>query len=555
MDEKSERKTLDRRLFLKGSLVSTALIATSSVGFTSCDSDHNYPYDIIVKNGSVYNGIDSSPVTVDIGIKGDKISKIGEINEKARKVIDAKGLAVTPGFIDVHTHCDLTFIKTGWKRHLARLMPSWKGNYNYLSQGVTTVVTGNCGWGYGDIDEWFGLTESLDFGTNLYHLAPHGVIREELFGTDQPKELSKPQMDLFKKRVQEEFDKGAIGLSTGLEYAPGLLASTEELTELCGVVANYNRVHATHIRNESAAIDVRTNQVFARQSIEEAIEIGRRSGAAIEISHLKIAAPINDHPASLVLDPIEKARSEGLKITADQYPYSAGSTIISVLLPHAFRSSDGVKEKFKTKEGRAAIRTEIKKVFNYLAPDKTLITMYPEKEEYEGKTIQQIAEIEGTSPEKSYADMVCEDASPVGVFFGQSMDVVKGIMPRDFILTGSDGWTVPKDMTKPHPRTYGTFPRKLGQFARKEKILEVSAAIRSMTSLPAETFNMKGRGKLREGYFADIAIIDLNSVIDKASFLDPHHYSTGITHLVVNGKLSIENSEFTGDRSGKNLRA
>ncbi|MBU2513610.1 D-aminoacylase [bacterium] len=553
---KGEKK-ISRRRFLHSSLNKSALLAASTIApisLGSCETGNNYPFDIVIKNGTVFNGVDSNPSVVDIGVKGDKITFIGKINGKANQTLNAEGLAIMPGFIDIHTHCDLTFRRTGWKRHLAHVMPSWKGNYNYLSQGVTTVVTGNCGYGYADMDEWYGITDSVGFGTNVYHLAPHGMIREELFGADQPRELSRSQLDRFKKRLEEEMQKGAIGFSTGLEYAPGLLASTDELVELCKVVNRYNGIYATHVRNESGAIDVNTGEVMAVQSINEAIEIGKRSGIPVEISHLKIAAPINGHPASLVLNPIEKARADGLRVTADQYPYNAGSTIISILLPDQFRSSVGVKESYKTREGKNEIRKAIKEVFTYLGPDKTLVTMYPEKEEYEGKTILQISEIENRSPEDSYADMVCEDNSPMGVFFHQDINVVRDIMANDFIITGSDGWTVPKDMTRPHPRTYGSFPRKLRQFVLEEKIIDLSMAIRSMTSLPAETFNMPGRGKLQAGYFADIVAIDMDRIKDNATYLDPHKYSTGVTHLIVNGSLSIKEGEFTGERAGKSLR-
>ncbi len=552
-----KKKKISRRRFLHSSLNGSALLAASTIAplsLGSCEIDNNNQFDIVIKNGTVFNGTDPIPSVVDIGIKGDKITYIGKINEKASHIINAEGLAVMPGFIDIHTHCDLTFKRTGWKRYLAHVMPSWKGNHNYLSQGVTTVVTGNCGYGYSDLDEWYGIADSVGFGTNVFHLAPHGIIREELFGEDQPGELNRSQLDRLKKRLEEEMQKGAIGMSTGLEYAPGLMASTDEIVELCKVVNKYNGIYTTHVRNESGMIDSRSGRVMAEQSIDEAIEIGRRAGIPVEISHLKIAAPINNHKASLVLDPIRKARAAGIKVTADQYPYNAGSTIISILLPDEFRSSDGVKDNYKTREGKKEIRKAIKEVFSYLGPDKTLVTMYPEKEEYEGKTVLQISQTEDRSPEESYADMVCEDNSPMGVFFGQSMDVVREIMPNDFIITGSDGWTVPKGMTRPHPRTYGSFPRKLRQFVLEEKILDLSMAIRSMTSLPAETFNMPGRGKLEKGNFADIVIIDMHKIMDNAEYLDPHKYSTGVNHLIVNGTLSIKDGEFTGDRAGNTLR-
>lgn len=551
-------KKMNRRQFLETSVKRSAGVAAASLlpaSLSGCTESGSFPLDTVIKGGLVFDGTGSAPVRTDIGIKGDKITAVGRIDTPAARTIDAGNLAVLPGFIDVHTHCDLTFIRTGWKRHLAWVMPSWKGNRNYTSQGVTTVVTGNCGWGFADMAQWYDTLDSLGFGTNVYHLAPHGMIREELFGPDQPGELSQSQMARMKARVEEEMEKGAIGLSSGLEYAPGLLARPEELIELNRIVARYGRVYATHIRNESGAVDPSTGRIFARQSIEEAVAVARQTGVAVEISHLKIAAPINGHDASLILDPIEQARDEGLRVTADQYPYDAGSTIISILMPESFRAAEGVKDEYKTAKGRPAVKQAIEAVFSYMGPDKTLITMCDANTAFEGKTLEEIAEKENKSPADVYADLVALDKTPMGVFFGQDMNVVREIMTRDYILTGSDGWTVPKDMTSPHPRTYGTFPRKLGQFCREEKFLDAAFCIRSMTSQPARTFNMAGRGEIKSGYFADITMIDMNRVTDRATYLAPHQYADGIAHVMVNGTLAVMNGEFTGERTGKALKA
>ncbi|MBW2366026.1 MAG: amidohydrolase family protein, partial [Deltaproteobacteria bacterium] len=246
---------------------------------------------------------------------------------------------------------------------------------------------------------------------------------------------------------------------------------------------------------------------------------------SVEISHLKIAAPIDNTRASQLLRLIEKARKEGLDLFADQYPYAAGSTYLSILLPDEFKTSVGVKDTYKTKEGRTQIKKAIEEVFSYMGPEKTLITMYSEKESYEGKTVKDIAEIEGRNPSDSFVDMVCEDTAPMAVFFSQDINIVKALMPKEYIITASDGWTVPKDMTKPHPRVYGTFPKKLRKFVLDEKLMDLPMAIRSMTSMPAEKFNMKGRGKIAKDNYADIAMIDINTITDHATYKDPHQYS------------------------------
>lgn len=509
-------------------------------------------YDILIKGGTIYDGTLNGPIQSDIGIQKDKIADIGNLEGKGAKIIDARGLIVTPGFIDVHTHCDLTFKRMGMKRYLAYVLPSWKGNYNYIYQGVTTVVTGNCGYGYTDTEHWYSIVDSVKFGSNVLHLAPHGMIREELFGSNQPGELSQTQLSAMQRRVAEELEKGAAGISTGLEYAPGYYASTSELTELAKVAKKYGGIYTTHMRDESGSMDTGTPGVI--DSINEAIEIARKAEIPVEISHLKINAPINDVRPEQVLELIEKARQDGLDIHADQYPYAAGSTYLTILLPDRFKTAVGVEDTFKTKNGRNDIQVAIKKVFEYLPPEKILITMYGKKEDYEGKTVQEIADLENREPAESYADMACEDTAPMAVFFSQDMDIVRGLMPRDYVMTASDGWTVPKGMTKPHPRLYGTFPKKIKQFAIDEKRMDFQMAIRSMTSLPAEKFNIKDRGLLAKGYFADIAVINPETICDRATYRDPHQYADGIECLLVNGKLSVEKGEATGKRGGIALK-
>jgi N-acyl-D-amino-acid deacylase len=531
----------------------TAAVAAIGSSVASCGTGGDFPFDVVIKGGIVYDGTLAPPFVGDIGVKGDVITAVGDVVGAAARTIDASGLIVTPGFVDVHTHCDLSFKWSGRMRHLARFMPSWKGNHNYLYQGVTTVVSGNCGYGYSDVDWWLGLLDSLGFGANVYHLVPHGVIREELFGENQPGKLSSKQLDAMKGRVAEEMEKGGVGLSTGLEYAPGLLASTGEIIELAKVARAHGGIYVTHMRDESGKTNAE-GRAGILASIDEAVEIGRRAEIPVEISHLKISAPIGDASASQVLDLIEAARLEGLDLTADQYPYAAGSTGLPILLPNEFKTARGVKEEFKTKEGKREIQKAIEEVFEYLPPEKTLISSYDGNEAYEGKNLKEIAEIEGRRASESFADMVCEEPSPGGVFFSQDIDVVRALMPNDFIITASDGATIPKDMAKPHPRMFGTFPKKLRRFVAEEKLLDIPHAIRSMTSLPAEKYGMTGRGRIAEGNFADIAVIDFETLTDHATYLDPHQYSEGVVHLLVNGELSISNGEATGDRGGRALR-
>lgn len=558
------KRFLSRREFIKTASESAAVLCAGSTLASShlagCDvfrTNSKTEFDTLIKNGTVYDGTLSEPYAADIGVKGDRVTAIGSIKGSARTIINAEGCIVTPGFIDVHTHCDLTFKRTGAKRYLAYLIPSWKGNYNYIYQGVTTVITGNCGYGYTDANEWLGIVESVNFGTNVFHLAPHGALRREVLGRKQPRELSAKQMDILKQRVAEEMEKGAIGLSTGLEYIPGWLSTSPELLELARLVRKYNGIYTTHIRDESGKI-YPDGSIGVLEAVKEAIDIGRRAEVPVEISHLKISSPTHTVSADQLLDLVEQARMEGIDLTADQYPYDASSTKLSSLLPNEFESSGGVKKQYKTRQGRQEIRQAIREAFTHLGPDKIVITYYPEMDSYEGKTLMEIAEIEGTSPEEGYANMVCEDVSPDALFFSQDMKVVNKIMEKDYVITASDGWTIPKGITTPHPRIYGTFPRKLKKFSINNKSnnsnMKFVTVLRSMTGLPAEKFNLKGRGRIANNYFADIAIINLSSITDRATYQEPHQYSEGITHLFVNGKLAIENGKATGNRNGRALR-
>jgi len=558
---KSQDKQTDvtRRTFLEKTMkTAAALTVAGSLPFfntitASATSDRDF--DILIKGGTLYDGTLKAPCVADIAIKGDRIAAIGNLAKaQAAKIVDAGGLTVTPGFIDVHTHCDMAFQIMNPK-FLTKASPMLKGNYNNIYQGVTTVVTGNCGMGIPKTDQWFDMVKTLNFGTNVAHLAPHGMIRAELFGVNQPVELTSAQLEALKKRVAEEMEKGAVGLSAGLEYAPGLLATTGELIEVCKVTARSGRIFTIHMRDESGTIGPDGLPAIVH-ALEEAIEVGKKAGIPVEISHLKISAPTNKTPASRILGMIEKARREGLDINGDQYPYNAGSTYITFLIPKKFQANDyGVKPEFKTPEGRRAIKAAIEKTFTYLPPEKVLIAFAWGLKKFEGKTIREIAEMENQSPADAYVELVCQQACPLGVFFGQDMSVVEEIMKQENILTASDGGTYKLGMLKPHPRSYSTFPQKLRTVALDNKWMSVEKAIRTMTSLPAEKFRIKERGKIEKGYFADIAVIDLANFRARATYVDPHQYAVGVKFLLVNGITAIADGKATENGGGRSLRS
>lgn len=550
-----KRKITRRDLISKTARTSMLAAAAGAMPglITGCTRQSERGFDMVIKDGTLYDGTTAAPRVADIGIKGNRVVSVGKITTEALRTINAKGLIVSPGFIDCHTHCDLTFKRLGMKRHLARVMPSFKGNYNYLYQGVTTVVTGNCGYGYTDLNEWFDIHRGVGFGANVHHLVPHGDTRLELFGEKQPERLNKEQLEIFKNKVAAEMEKGAAGFSTRLDVPPGSYADTAELIEIGKVVGRYGGLYATHMRDETGTID-RQGKYGVLKSIAEAIEIGRRAGVPVQISHLKIDSPINELKATRLLGLIEMARKEGLDITADQYPYPAGSTDIGTLIPQQYLDSAGIIKEFREGKGRAELKKAIEATFSNLGPEKTLIVYYPGKEEYEGKTLVEIAGMKGKDPADSLIDMGCEKELPMGVFFSQDIRVVRELMPHDYVFTISDGWTIPKDMMKPHPRLYGTFPRKLRTFVFEEKVMGLAAALRSMTSLPAGKFKIKDRGRIATGCFADITVLNPKTIADRSTYTDPHQYAAGIEYVLVNGVMALENGKATGERGGRPLR-
>jgi N-acyl-D-amino-acid deacylase len=504
-------------------------------------------YSLLIKGGTVYTGGSGQPVRQDIAIEGDSITAIGNLGTSADKVINATGYIVTPGFIDIHNHADIVFpmVRSMLK---AEDVPELKGNLNFIFQGVTTIVTGNCGLGYTSIDEWFDYLGSLSFGTNVYHLAPHGKIRLELFGPQQPLKLTPDQLSLLRKKIVEEIEKGALGVSTGLEYAPGQLADTDELCDIAGAVARLGGLYATHMRDESGR--------GILGAVKEAIAIGRRTNIPVQISHLKLGIPYDKAVnAGNILSIIEDARNSGMDITADQYPYNTGSTFMTWMLEDKdFLLDDRVKPEFRTPEGKVKIAREVSKRLKYLPPEDVLICLCAANKEFEGKTLGQVAELLKKDPAELYADLVCVDAVPIVVMNSQDGDALREFITHEYVFTGSDGHTLMKGIGKYHPRSYATFTRKLRQFVLDEKKLDLNFVIRSMTSLPAEKFKIKGRGRIAEGCFADIAVIDLQNIRDNATYLNPDNFSEGIVHLLVNGMLTIEDGKYTGQTGGRPLR-
>ncbi len=508
-------------------------------------------FDLIIKGGRVYDGTTAKPRIMDIGIKGDKIAAIGSFSGIAAKTINAQGLIVTPGFIDVHSHTDLILKEKGMGRVIAYIKPSLNGNHNYLYQGVTSIITGNSSRGYANTAKWLGWVDSLKFGTNVYHLAPVTAIREEIFGIKALKPLDETQRNILKKRLTKEMENGAIGISCDLSANPDQMLAQDELADIASSIKPYGGVMAINLRSNSGKQDATGNSALV-SSLKEVVEIGRLSQTPLQISSLKLAAPENNFSYGQIISIIRSAREAGIDITADQTPYDADVDVLTRFLPAQYITSNNkIAREYTTAEGKIIINKAIDKLFQSQGPEKFLIISYPANKSYEGKTISRIATFEGKAPAQCYSEMVMAEQAPMVALEGYSERFAKTIMPSQLIFTASEGISYIEGRPLPHPGYWGAFAHKLRKYALEDKIVPLQDAIRSMTSLPAEKFKLRGRGQITVGFFADIAIIDLKKIKDKATFVQPEQYAAGVEYLVVNGIVSLEKGNITGKKGGK----
>jgi len=496
-------------------------------------------YDLVIKDGLILDGTGNPWFKDDVGIKGKRIITIGSIDKsRAKKVINAEGLIVSPGFIDVHTHCD---------RGIRRI-PTVD---NYVLQGVTTVIGGNCGGHPFPLSELFQDIEKNGISLNFGCLIGHNTIRQEVmeYKAGSP---TQEEMDQMKALVDQEMRAGAMGFSTGLSYLPGIYSETEEIIELVSAVAPYGGVYASHIRDQGLQIT---------EAIQEAIDIGEKNGLPVQISHVKLAHDAVWNEISRITDPVEKARSRGVEVTLDQYPYTATSSGFTSSFPSwAF---EGGREKF---EERLADRENYEKIKAFVTERRLtstkginkLETIYISScqafPEYVGKNLQEILVSVGKEPNvDDAADLIIDiekNGGASGVFFQMDEQDVEALMRLPYNMHASDGSVQELGRGVPHPRNYGTFPRVIARYVRERGILTLEEAVRKMTSLPAQTFRLKNRGMIKEGMFADIIIFDRETFVDKATYSEPHQYGHGFAYVVVNGEITAEDGQHTGKLSG-----
>ncbi|MEW6457420.1 MAG: D-aminoacylase [Acidobacteriota bacterium] len=531
----------------------------------------SYEFDIIIKNGRIIDGTGNPWFYGDVGVKDGKIVFVGKTgNGNAKKVIESRSLVVAPGFIDVLDQSDFTILVDG-------------NAESKIRQGVTTLIYGEGGsaapltdfikneWKreaehYGITLDWTTLKEYYEklmkggISVNIATYVGAAQVRMAVIGAEN-REPTHDELERMKQLVAQAMEDGAVGISSALIYPPGSFAKTDELIELCKVVSKYGGIYATHIRNEG------DRQV---EALKEAIEIGMKANLPVEIFHFKVAGKENWGNSKIAISLIEEARSKGLDITADQYPYIASSTSINATVPPWVH--EGGTEKYLSRLQDKELRKKIKDEMlhkkegwenMYLGPggwENILIASLKQEKNkiYEGKSVSEAAKIAKKDPFEFVFDLIVEEKGSVGaIYFSMAENDVKAIMKTPWVMIDSDWSALRPDGIlgegKPHPRAYGTFPRVLGKYVREEKILTLEDAIRKMTSFPAQRFKFKDRGLIWEGMSADITVFNPETVIDKATFQNPHQYPEGIEYVIVNGILVIDKGNHTGARSGKIL--
>lgn len=496
--------------------------------------------DILIKNGKIIDGSGNSWYYGDIAIKEGKILSMGkQLPHMAIKTINATGLIVAPGFIDVHTHIEGDDAKN----------PTAD---NFIYDGVTTVITGNCGSSYVDIDRYLRWIDSLKLSVNVASLIGHSDIRKKVMGRAN-RDATPHEIKQMEGLVEAAMKGGAVGLSTGLIYIPGTYTPTSEIVSLAKIASQYHGVYASHIRDEGDHVV---------DAINEAVSIGRAANIPVQISHFKLSGQQNWGRSMETLALVENARNEGIEVTIDQYPYTASSTSTNTLLPGEILADgqDSIIARLQRPEIRksvsnamlARLKKRRLKHFSY-----AVVAYYGADTTYNGKSIEEINLMMGrkhTAKEEAKTIMdIAMNGGASGVFHGMGEEDVKRIMRYPFNMFASDASIRIFNEGVPHPRGYGTNARVLGKYVRGEKILSLSEAIRRMTSLPAQKFQLKDRGLLKEGMAADIVVFDENTVTDKATFQQPHQYSTGFHYVLVNGVITLENEIHTGVRAGKAL--
>ncbi|MCI0391256.1 MAG: D-aminoacylase [Acidobacteria bacterium] len=527
----------------------TLLLIAFLLGVTTLSTHHHAAsalaeFDLIISNGRVMDGTGNPWFKADVAVKNGRIAEIGRIDpSRAARVIDAKDLIVAPGFIDVHTHIESNIFE----------LPAAE---NFLRMGVTSVVTGNCGGSALPLGDWFSRLEQKGVSINIAALIGHNTIRRAGMNGDFDRPPTPEELRKMRDLVDQAMRDGAVGLSTGLEYIPGTYARTDEIVEVAKVAAKYGGVYASHMRNEG---------LDAEKSINEALAVGAQSGCPVEISHFKVSSKKRWGASAITIRMVEEARARGQQVTVDQYLYPAGSTGIGILFPTWL--FEGGNEKTGERLQDPATRERVKRELIAKAAQDgfkdfsfAYVANHRANQAFNGKNI---AEITKMVKQKTDANSQAEQAIDMLLAGGAQMVLrkmsdqdVERIFKQPFTMIASDAGVIdPQSASIPHPRGFGNNARVLGVYVREKRLVGLEEAIRKMSSLPAQTFNLLDRGLLRPGMAADIVIFNEKTVADRATFEQPKQYATGIDYVIVNGQVVIEKGSHSGAKPGRILRA
>lgn len=539
---------------------------------TGCQISASTSYDTIIRGGTIYNGLGGEPFIADVAFEADKISAIGDLSKfSATEEIDATGLAVAPGFINMLSWAPVALLVDGKSQ-------------SDIRQGVTLEVFGE-GQSMGPLSEqmkndeaesqgdlkydvgWTTLGEYLDHAVargvspNIASFVGATTVRIHELGYED-RAPTEAEMDRMRGLVRQAMEEGALGLGSSLIYAPAFYADTNELIELSKVVAEYNGLYISHMRSEG-------NRLI--ESVEELLTIAREADVRAEIYHLKAAGKANWSKLDNVIEMVEQARSEGVEVTADIYPYTAGATGLDAAMPPWVQEGgyNAWADRLRDPDTRKKVALEMATPTDdwenlYLAAgsaENVLLVGFKSEalKPLTGKTLAEVSAMRGTSPEETAIDLVIEDGSRVeSVYFLMSEENIRKKLKQPWVSIDSDAGSLASEgvflKSNPHPRAYGTFARVLGKYVREEQVISLAEAVRRLTALPAENLKIQKRGQLQVGYFADVTVFNPDTIIDHATFEQPHQYATGMQHVFVNGEQVLADGEHTGALPGRVVR-
>jgi N-acyl-D-amino-acid deacylase len=514
-------------------------IALLAVPFSKTSAATDSLYDLAVLNARIIDGTGNPWFRGAIGIKNGRIVKVGNVNPgEAKETIDAGGKIVAPGFIDVHTHVEEIYNNPNAE--------------NFVRMGVTSLITGNCGGSATDVKEFLGRMREKPLAVNVGTLIGHNSVRAQVMGLDNRAPSAEEQTKM-EQMVEQAMKDGAVGFSTGLIYLPGTFSKTDEVVALAKVASRYGGIYASHIRDEGTEVI---------KAVEEAINIGEQARMPVEISHFKISSKALWGESQTTIGLVKSARERGLSVTVDQYVYTASSTSLTARMP-TWAVAGGVEEG-KKRLADAATRAKVVKEMKEDLKKKDFkdysfayVAFYRPNPEFNGKNIAEITRMtRGKKKLDAQIEQIFEMYEKGGaamVYRVMSEEDVKNILREPFTMIASDSSVRDFGAGVPHPRGYGNNARVLGEYVRNQKIIGLEDAIRKMTSLPAQTFGLRDRGQIREGFAADIVIFDETRVADKATFENPHQYAEGFQAIIVNGEIVFDGQKMTGKRSGAPL--